>query len=343
MKKLATRNEAIVGALVAIFVLLGTAYAAIPSFRAASLRLTGASAAGTAGTAANPVVWADTTTRPNLRLGDGTADQYVPTCTPTTNGDVCSWNGTNWVRAAGGGGGVSWPITNSTSTDTFNYAGTMTGSSVAYSFDSTNAYGVGDKISFKSATVEVMKLSQQAGAGLWDFTSANTNIGIINSNGDGIRAQGANSVYVYGAGATQIQFLANNYMAPTGGMTSGDTTLPWPITYSKRYGTTSQSVSAATSTTVNPASGDHVRVLLSATAITTMTISPGQAGEEMRLEIIEDATGTRTIPTTWVNVSFAGGTYVVTTTASRRDVLTLVYDLTATRWYEASRSMNMTP
>lgn len=91
--------------LATLLAFAGIAWAAIPSARLASVRLTAASSAGTAGTAANPTLWSDSTTRPNLRLGDGTADQYVPTCTPTTNGDVCSWNGTNWVRAAGGGGG----------------------------------------------------------------------------------------------------------------------------------------------------------------------------------------------------------------------------------------------
>lgn len=115
MRKFATRNEIIVGLLLALGVLVGTAYAAIPSFRAASLRLTGASASGTAGTAANPTLWADTTTQPNLRFGDGTADRYVPACTPTTNGDICSWNGTNWARSAGGG--VAAPLALAPATD----------------------------------------------------------------------------------------------------------------------------------------------------------------------------------------------------------------------------------
>lgn len=111
--------------------------------------------------------------------------------------------------------------------------------------------------------------------------------------------------------------------------------------YYMRTGIPVQTVAAATSTTINPASGDHVRVTLSATAITTMTISAGQDGEIMTVQVIEDATGTRTIPTTWTNVQFAGGSYTATTTANKRDVLTFRYDSTAAKWMEQSRAMNV--
>jgi hypothetical protein len=111
--------------------------------------------------------------------------------------------------------------------------------------------------------------------------------------------------------------------------------------YYMRTGIPVQTVAAATSTTINPASGDHVRLTLSATAITTMTISAGQDGELLTVQVIEDATGTRTIPTTWTNVQFAGGTYTATTTANKRDVLTFRYDSTAAKWMEQSRAMNV--
>jgi hypothetical protein len=110
--------------------------------------------------------------------------------------------------------------------------------------------------------------------------------------------------------------------------------------YYMRTGTPVQTVAAATSTTINPASGDHVRVTLSATAITTMTISAGQDGEIMTVQVIQDATGSRTIPTTWVNVTFAGGTYTATATASKVDTLTFKYDSTSSKWREQSRAMN---
>lgn len=100
-----------------------------------------------------------------------------------------------------------------------------------------------------------------------------------------------------------------------------------------------QTIAAASSITVNPASGTSVRITLSATAITSLTIAAGTAGELMTVEVIEDATGTRTIPTTWTNVLFAGGSYTATVTASKRDVLHFIYDATDSKWVEQSRAM----
>lgn len=208
MRKFATRNEYILGVVIALFVLVGTAYAVTKSFRAdGGVRMLGSATPGTTGTAANPVVWSDATARPNLRFGDGTGNEYVAACAVTTNGDVCSWNGTNWIRSAGSG--VTFPISNGSSSVTFNYGGTMSGSTAAYSYDTTNAYGVGDKISFKSATVEFMKLTQSF-AGLWDFVSTNANIGMLNSTGDGVRVQGAGTMYFYFGGAANWVVSAND-------------------------------------------------------------------------------------------------------------------------------------
>jgi hypothetical protein len=110
--------------------------------------------------------------------------------------------------------------------------------------------------------------------------------------------------------------------------------------YYMRSGIPVQTVAAATTTTINPASGDHVRVTLSATAITTMIISAGQDGEMMTVQVVQDATGSRTIPTTWTNVTFAGGTYTATATANKVDTLTFRYDSTSSKWREQSRAMN---
>lgn len=42
-----------------------------------------------------------------LHFGSSVTDALVPTCLPTTNGDVCQWNGTGWVRGTGGGSVLS--------------------------------------------------------------------------------------------------------------------------------------------------------------------------------------------------------------------------------------------
>lgn len=115
--------------------------------------------------------------------------------------------------------------------------------------------------------------------------------------------------------------------------------VPFAI-YSQQYGSKAQTVPAATSVTINPQNGELVRVTLSATAITTMTVSAGISGQVLKVEVIEDATGTRTIPTTWTNVVFPGGTYTRTATASKRDLITLVYDDVDSKWY-ATVSLNL--
>lgn len=105
---------------------------------------------------------------------------------------------------------------------------TASGSAVGLLFDSVNAYVAGDKAtSWASGGAEFISLKQSF-TGIWDFVSANANIGLINSSGDGIRAQGANTVYIYGAGAPQVLVFANNGISPVpGGMYNGTTANPW--------------------------------------------------------------------------------------------------------------------
>lgn len=122
--------------------------------------------------------------------------------------------------------------------------------------------------------------------------------------------------------------------------TLGTSSLRWGNVFASRYSGLTQTVAAAGTLTINPASGGHIRITLSATAITSLTISAGNAGEVITVEVIQDATGSRSIPTTWTNVAFAGGTYTATTTLNKRDVLTFRYDATDLKWYEQSRSMN---
>jgi hypothetical protein len=129
-------------------------------------------------------------------------------------------------------GGISFPIQNGTSTVTFNYGGPMIGSTLAYQFGSTNPYGVGDEaFSLNSAGAEFLKVVQTF-SGIWDIQSDNNNIGLLSANGDGIRAQGANSVYIYGANATQVLFLANNGITPVAPapLFLGSAASPWSYT-----------------------------------------------------------------------------------------------------------------
>lgn len=155
----------------------------------------------------------------------------------TTHTFQISTNGGGYASLATGTGLV-WPIQNGTATNTFNYGGTMTGSSVANQFASTNGFGVGDiAVQYESVATPFLNLKQSS-SGIWDWTSTNANIGLVNSTGDGIRAQGANNVYIYGAGATQVNWLANNGMMPlVAGMYNGKTSASnfWAYTTSQHF------------------------------------------------------------------------------------------------------------
>lgn len=96
--------------------------------------------------------------------------------------------------------------------------------------------------------------------------------------------------------------------------------------------TGAQSIAAASSITINPNIGSVIRVNLSATAITSLTISAGSDGQMLWVEVVEDGTGTRTIPTTWTNVAFPGGTYTASTGANKHDMVTLIYNTTFAKW-----------
>lgn len=137
--------------------------------------------------------------------------------------------------------------------------------------------------------------------------------------------------------------LLNVDLRPHGDALSnlGTSAYRWQTVQSMQFIGAVQTVAAATSITINPALGETVRVTLSATAITGVTISAGSPGEMLTVEVIQDVGGPRTCPTTWTNVKFAGSAYTVTAAASKRDSITFRYDSVDSLWIETSRAMNM--
>lgn len=148
--------------------------------------------------------------------------------------------------------------------------------------------------------------------------------------------------WIFGGGGEYLRLTSTALVAANGVATLGSAATPWPSSFTSRPVITNQVIAAASSITVNPASGDYVRINLSATAITSLTISAGNNGEELVVEVIEDATGTRTIPSTWTNVAFAGGSYTRTATANARDVISFVYNSTLAKWVETGRALAVT-
>jgi Right handed beta helix region len=110
------------------------------------------------------------------------------------------------------------------------------------------------------------------------------------------------------------------------------------------YATQSQIVAGATSTTITPSSGGLVYLnLVTATNVTTMTVSAGNDGQELEVHVVQPASGSAaTVTTTWANVSFSTATAIAfTATLGRRDIVKLKYVSATSKWYEVSRSLNI--
>jgi hypothetical protein len=91
------------------------------------------------------------------------------------------------------------------------------------------------------------------------------------------------------------------------------------------------SLTDATTITVNPALSNYFTVTIGATG-RTLVMSPGVNGQVVELEVVQDATGSRTITTT-TNVTWASATLpTLTTTANAVDMLRFTYNASAGKW-----------
>lgn len=190
--------------------------------------------------------------------------------------------------------------------------------------------------------VEQFYLGQPAANGWWEFRSQTAQIGLRNSSASGYFAA-SNTSYIYDTGSAVMQLDGTSVRpnADLTGPTVGDSTHRWLESWARRYAGVEQTIAAAASITLDPASGETIRVTLSATAVTTINAGTGKPGEHMTVEIIQDATGSRSISGWSASYLLAGGSYTVTATANKRDVLTFAWDNTDSKWVEQSRSMNL--
>ena len=93
-----------------------------------------------------------------------------------------------------------------------------------------------------------------------------------------------------------------------------------------------QTVSTGTAT-ITPVSGTASTVV-TLTANTTLTIANGNyAGQHFRLELLQDGTGSRTVAFD-ASVAFSTDitSFTATTTASKRDLVQLIWNSTASKW-----------
>lgn len=106
-------------------------------------------------------------------------------------------------------------------------------------------------------------------------------------------------------------------------------------------GTTEQTIANTASITIDPANGTTARVLMGATAITSIAAGSGSPGQYLVTEHIQDATGGRSMSgwsSAWL---FTNGVYVPSLAPNARDVFLWGRDNTDSKWFEISRRMNV--
>lgn len=96
---------------------------------------------------------------------------------------------------------------------------------------------------------------------------------------------------------------------------------------------------ASSATPAFDASAGDIQEMQMTGNVTSSSITNATKGQRLTLILTQDGTGSRLM--TWPSdLKLAGGSVTLTTTASRKDVFTFMYD--GTNWRELSRSLNQT-
>lgn len=91
--------------------------------------------------------------------------------------------------------------------------------------------------------------------------------------------------------------------------------------------------------TFAPTTSDFLTITMTAN-ITSWTFSAGFDGQIVTIGFVQDGTGSRTLAAPPANVTVAGGTLTLTTTANKRDYVTWRYEGSTSKWREICRALN---
>jgi len=325
--------------LLAFLLLPALAWAIPAAFRAGGgIRGTASSAPGTAGTAANPVLWFDNTAIPNLRLDDGTNSNRVAGCVPTTTGDYCSWNTStgNWQRAG-------WPLQNGTSTNTYTSGVADGAAAIAHQFNTSNSFAnaTDELVEFDSNGAKKMALLSNDATTVVAWRSGGVSNGLCNYSTDNtcISIQSA-VVYHYISGAAkwseQPTFITAQSANALGLGIAGQ---EWQYVTSYQYRGISQAPTFSATVAVNcAASGETVHVGTVNANVTGATMTGGNVGQRCVIIWAKDATASAyTITWSGSNVR-ASSAEAMSVTASSLFVQTFAWDdrLGTPAWVETA-------
>lgn len=206
------------------------------------------------------------------------------------------------------------------------------GSTPAIVFNSGATFSTNKVFDFRNNGVSMMDIYAQGGTSYIEMNDGTTgvNVGYIAWSSGGISFYNGGQSYTFGAG---------NNVANLGSSTFNIKTISC-----YQYLGVEQTITVTTTgaLTINPTLGEVVRIVLQ-NSPGSCTLSAGAAGQVIRIEWIQDATGGRSLPSTGNMTNFrlgATGTGL-TSTASKRDIWTMMYDATNALWYEVARVQNL--
>lgn len=134
-----------------------------------------------------------------------------------------------------------------------------------------------------------------------------------------IAGSSSGQITLQAGGSTRITVASTGFTTFARGIVSGVATL-----------------TDAASIALDASLGNHFRVTLAGNRTLAAPTNPTD-GQYIRIEVIQDATGSRTLTLTTGALGFAFGTDIpsitLTTTANLRDFIECVYNSTAQRWY----------
>jgi hypothetical protein len=162
---------------------------------------------------------------------------------------------------------------------------------------------------------------------------AATNASLFRGGGM-VKAGAAAITNAYGLLLPDISVATNNWAIKTGAgkVQFGDT-----VQAAKNLAAAQNAMSFSATPTFDGNSYNSFKMTLTGN-VTSSTLSGGLTGQQITLLLCQDATGNRTM--TWpANLKLSGGAFTLTTTASKCDSLTALYD--GTSWYETARAANL--
>lgn len=283
---------------------------------------------------------------------DVTAGSNLKGCTATNT----------WTTQGGGGGASAWSSLTDPSADlslamstrltTFTHGGNY-GSSSAWTFSGNNTSATGALVEMKSAVsnnMPVLKLSPRAGQSflathLGSLLFGKDNPGSTDTDGYAYFGVIGSNAHPSGTPTSNTGFAP--IVVASDGIT--DTRTIWLYAGSKwndiggvyRRNDSNSGSGSVTLDFHSTFSASLLRTFTLTGASTTFTFSnPPKAGTIVVISVVQDGTGSRTL--TWpASVKWSatnGGTPTLTTTASKRDVFTFVYD--GSNYWETARALN---